>query len=74
MKVHSCLGNLGKRWYDFFFLVFADFVFVTFVSIQLALFSIDLSIDRQQMASVMRKCCLQRLDSIWESKQVNLFY
>lgn len=58
----------------FFFLVFADFVFVTFVSIQLALFSIDLSIDRQQMASVMRKCFLQRLDSIWESKQVNLFY
>lgn len=58
----------------FFSLVFADFVFVTFVSIQLAFFSIDLSIDRQQMASVMRNCCLQRLDSIWESKQVNLFY
>lgn len=57
-----------------FFLSFCRLLFVTFVSIQLAFFSIDLSIDRQQMASVMRKCCLQRLDSIWESKQVNLFY
>lgn len=58
----------------FFFLVFADFVFVTFVSIQLAFFpSTFLLIDNKWLL-LRENVVLQRLDSMWESKQVNLFY